>query len=120
MAQGAWYVNEHSHCLFDKKMYIPPYGLLIKRYWYQVSVSVTTKPQGVFSQNKQNLWALNHKILVSSERVCNHQTPGCFFLRISRTYGLSIKRSWYQVSMCVTTKPKGAFYQNKQNLWALN
>ena len=77
---------------------------------YQVSVSVTTKPQGVFSQNKQNLWALNHKILVSSERVCNHQTPGCFFLRISRTYGLLIKRYCYQVSVSVTTKPQGAFF----------
>ena len=55
-----------------------------------------------FSQNKQNLWALNQKILVSSERVCNHQTPGCFFLRISKTYGLLIKRYCSEVCVSVT------------------
>ena len=66
MAQGAWYVNATFLCLFDKKKNVHiisrTNGLSFKIYWYQESVSVTTK-------------------------------PGCFFfLRISRTYGLSIKR----------------------------
>ena len=42
LAQGAWYVNATSLCLFDKKCIISrTNGLSIKRYWYQVSVSVT-------------------------------------------------------------------------------
>ena len=49
-------------------------------------------------------------LLLSSEHVCNHHTPGGFFLRISRTYGLSIKRYYYQVDMSVTTIPQGASF----------
>ena len=60
---------------FPKALLFPdlaePIGLSIKRDWYQVIMSITTKPQSAS------------------------------FPRITRTYGLSIKRDWYHAGLLV-------------------
>ena len=45
---------------------------------------------------------------------------GDSFPRISRTYGLSFKRDWYQVSVSVTTKPQSASFPRISRTYGLS